>query len=91
VNPALVAVAGALANQGISKRTGSAPVGQASVDQVKGLGIIVRLANSAICELGSGERAQAEVRACVEFSTPGAVLDVIDPNSPAVLLNDRVG
>ena len=91
VNPALVAVAGALANEGVSKRTGSAPVGQASVDQVTGLGIIVRLANSATCELGSGERAQAEVRACVEFSTPGAVLDVIDPNSPAVLLNDRVG
>jgi hypothetical protein len=62
-----------------------------SVDDVRKIGVVLRLSGSRECVLGTASQPRAQVHSCLEFSTPGAVLDVINPNSPAVLLNDRVG
>lgn len=62
-----------------------------SVDEVRSIGVVLGLTGSRECILGSANQPRAQVQACLGFSTPGAVLDVINPNSPAVLLNDRVG
>ncbi|WP_276941986.1 hypothetical protein [Ferrimicrobium acidiphilum] len=62
-----------------------------SVYDVRKIGVVLRLSDSRECVLGTASQPRAQVRSCLGFSTPRAVLDVINPNSPAVLLNDRVG
>ncbi len=62
-----------------------------AVFALHGSGIVLRLGDSVECLLGRGLHALAEVSACGLFAAPGAVVDVINPNSPAVLFNDRVG
>ncbi len=62
-----------------------------SVYEVRKIGVVLRLSGSSECILGTASQPRAQVRSCLGFSTPGAVLDVINPNSPAVLVNDRVG
>ncbi|WP_298210664.1 hypothetical protein [Ferrimicrobium sp.] len=81
------AVVGALWRDRVPKESGEA----IAVGEVPRSGIVIGLPGSAECLLGSGVLARAEVNACTRFSAPGAVVDVINPNSPAVLLNDRVG
>ncbi|WP_298387672.1 hypothetical protein [Ferrimicrobium sp.] len=86
VSAPLVRVVAALTRD--VRGSGSPSIG---IYEAQGAGIVLRFASSAECELGLATQARAQVRACLGFATAGAVLDVINPNSPAVLLNDRVG
>ncbi|WP_298341780.1 hypothetical protein [Ferrimicrobium sp.] len=83
----LATVVAAMESEGLSSLGGQ----PATVFVLRGSGIVLRMGDAGECLLGGGVRAHAEVSACRHFVAPGAVVDAINPNSPAVLFNDRVG